>query len=66
MQGRKLAGDNWSLHRQLMNKRKFDLEKSIDFANLPWLKGLMVKRFFFFSFFEKMAQIHAQSDHLGP
>ena len=40
MQDRKLEGDNWGATQAINNKRKFDLKKSIDFANLPWLKGL--------------------------
>ena len=40
MQDRKLEGDNWGPTQAINNKRKFDLKKSIDFANLPWLKGL--------------------------
>ena len=38
---RQEAGRGQLVARQAINdKRKFDLEKSIDFANLPWLKGL--------------------------
>ena len=36
---RKLAVDNWAL-QAINNKRKFELKKSIDFANPPWVKGL--------------------------